>query len=148
MSTTSQTAAPAPSKSRAPNAASVQISAVAGGVFLAALSWTALVYLIVDTLPTVPNRWLFFLLLQIALSGTALPFVHLLHQRFDRPESPPVPYTILVRQSIWVGLFGVICLWLRIPRLLSLPMALIVLGALLMVEVLLRLRERTQWHPE
>lgn len=148
MSTAPQTAAPPQPKPRVPNAASVQISAVAAGVFLAALSWTALVYLIVDTLPTVPNRWLFFLLLQIALSGTALPFVHLLHQRFDRPGAPPMPYIILVRQAIWVGLFGVVCLWLRIPRLLSVPMALIVLGSLIMVEFLLRLRERTQWHPE
>lgn len=121
---------------------------MAAGIFLAALSWTALVYLIIDTLPTVPNRWLFFLLLQIALSGTALPFVRFLHLRFDRPGSAPLPYTVLVRQSIWVGLFGVICLWLRIPRLLSIPMALIVIGALFMVELLLRLRERTQWRPE
>ena len=137
-----------PPTTHSPNVESVNISAVAAGILLAALSWTALGWLIFNTLPTVPNRWLFFLLLQIALSGTALPFVRYLHQRFDRPGPSPISYIVLVRQSVWVGLFGVICLWLRIPRLLSLPLALIVLGALLMVEFFLRLRERTQWHPE
>jgi hypothetical protein len=90
----------------------------------------------------------FFLLLQVALTGSALPFVHYLHQRFGRPGSAPLGYIVLVRQSIWVGLFGVICLWLRIPRLLSIPLAVVVLGALIMVEFFLRLRERSQWHPE
>jgi hypothetical protein len=144
MASTSQTS----HTSHSPNVESVNISAVAGGVLLAALAWTGLAWLIFNTLPTVPNRWLFFLLVQIALSGTALPFVRYLHQRYDRPAAPPVSYTVLVRRSVWVGLFGVICLWLRIPRLLSIPLALIVLGALVMVEFFLRLRERTQWHPE
>ena len=96
----------------------------------AAVALPALVWLIFNTLPTVPNRWVFFLLLQVALTGSALPFVHYLHQRFDRPGSTPLGYIVLVRQSIWVGLFGVICMWLRIPRLLSIPLAVVVLGAL------------------
>ncbi len=133
---------------RSPSVESVHISAVAGGVLLAALAWTGLVWLIFNTIATVPNRWLFFLLVQVALSGTALPFVRYLHQRFDKPGSPPLNYMVLVRQSILAGLYGVICLWLRIPRLLSIPMALVVLLALVMVEFLLRLRERTQWRPE
>jgi hypothetical protein len=138
----------APLRSRSPNIESVYVSTVGGGILLAAIGWTGLVWLIFNSLPTVPNRWLFFLLLQIALSGTALPFVRYLHQRFARKEVPPVGYIVMVRQSIWVGLFGVVCLWLRIPRLLSIPLAVIVLAALVMVEFLLRLRERTQWQPE
>ena len=133
---------------RSPSVESVHISAVAGGILLAALAWTALVWLIFNTIATVPNRWLFFLLAQVALSGTALPFVRYLHQRFDKPGLPPLNYMVLVRQSILVGLYGVICLWLRIPRLLSVPLALILLLALVMVEFFLRLRERTQWRPE
>jgi hypothetical protein len=137
-----------PPPSRAPSIESGQASAVAAGVLLAAIGWTALVWLIFNSLPTVPNRWLFFLLFQVALSGTALPFVRYLHQRFDKPGSTPVTYDVLVRQSLWVGLLGVACLWLRIPRLLSLPLALVLIAALVMVEFLLRLRERTQWRPE
>jgi hypothetical protein len=137
-----------PSQPNPPQVESAQASAVAGGVMLAAIGWTALIWLIFNSLPTVPNRWLFFLLFQVALTGTALPFVRYLHQRFDKPGSTPLGYIVLVRQSLWVGLFGVACLWLRIPRLLSIPLALVLLAALVTVEFLLRQRERAQWRPE
>jgi hypothetical protein len=55
---------------------------------------------------------------------------------------------VLLRQAIWVGLFGTICAWLRIPRLLSIPVAIVVALALSAIESLLRLRERTQWRPD
>jgi hypothetical protein len=131
-----------------PELESIYASTVAGGILLAAVSWTALIWLIFNELPTVPNRWLFFLLFQIGLSGTAVPFVRFLHRRFDKPGDPPLNVEVLIRQSVLVGLFGTICLWLRIPRLLSLLVALVVLVALVMVESLLRLRERTAWRPE
>lgn len=139
---------PTPPRPRSPEIESTHASAVAAGVLLAAITWTALAWLIFNDLPTVPNRWLFYMLLQVALSGTALPFVRYLHQRFDRPDSPLIGYGVLVRQSIEVGIFGMICAWLQIPRLLSIPVVLIVAAALVVIEFLLRLRERTQWRPE
>ncbi len=116
------------------------------GLVLAAGAWSGLIWLIANTLPTVPNRWLFFALLQIGMTGMALPFVTYLHRRFGRGRN--LTPLVLIRQASWVGLFATTCAWLRIPRLLSLPIALLVLGALIVIEVLLRVREVTRWRPE
>lgn len=123
-------------------------SVVAAGVMLAAAGWIGLAWLVTNKLPTVPNRWAFFALLQIALTGTALPLVRYLNQRFGRQRGLFVEPGVLVRQATWIGLLGTSCAWLRIPRLLSLPLVIILALALAGIEALLRLRERMQWHPE
>ena len=112
-----------------------------------AAGWAGLVWLITNRLPTVPNRWLFFALLQVALTGTALPFVHYLNERFRRSGAPSVPPNVLVRQDNWVGLFGTACAWLRVPRVLSWPVAFFLALSLVAIETFLRLRERSQWRP-
>lgn len=123
-------------------------SVVVAGVLLAAAGWIALAWLITNQLPNVPNRWMFFALLQIALTGTALPLVRYLNQRFGRQRGLFVEPGVLVRQATWIGLLGTSCAWLRIPRLLSLPLFIILALALTGIEVLLRIRERMQWRPE
>lgn len=137
-----------PTPSRADTLNAAQISAVVAGVVLAVGGWSGLFWLIGNQLPTVPNRWVFYALLHIALTGTALPFVRLLHRRFTRDHGLSLTATTLIRQATWVGIFGTACAWLRIPRLLSLPLAIILIIALIVVESLLRLRERMQWHPD
>ncbi len=129
-------------------AESSSVSVVAAGVALGVLGLAGLAWLIANTLPTIPNRWLFFAFLQIGLMGMALPFVRYLHQRFAPKTGAADNPAVLIRQSAWVGLFGTLCVWLRIPRLLSLPVVLIVLAALVAVEFFFRLRERMQWRPE
>lgn len=123
-------------------------SVVVAGVLLAVGGWSGLVWLVANTLPTVPNRWAFYALLQIALTGTALPFVRFLNRRFARSRGLFIPPGVLVRQATWVGLYGTICAWLRIPRLLSIPLAVLLALAFVMIEFLLRLRERIQVNPE
>lgn len=123
-------------------------SVTIAGAILAVSGWSGLAWVVTHTLPTVPNRWAFYALLHIAVTGTALPFVRLLHQRFSREGGALISPAVLVRQATWVGLFVTTCVWLRIPRLLSLPLALVIALALVVVEALLRLRERTQWRPE
>src|SRR5574341_1111855 len=123
-------------------------SVVVAGVIMAVAGWSGLVWLLTNELPTVPNRWTFYALLQIALTGTALPFIRVLHQRFSREHALFIKPGVMVRQAIWVGLFGTACAWLRIPRLLSLPLAIVLILALIVIETLLSLRERMQWHPE
>ncbi|MCK6584379.1 MAG: hypothetical protein L6Q49_14885, partial [Anaerolineales bacterium] len=49
---------------------------------LAAIGWGGLYLVITMTLPFVWSRWGFFALLLMALTGTALPVVYYLHQRF------------------------------------------------------------------
>jgi hypothetical protein len=130
------------------SAETAHTSAVVAGVIMAVGGWSGLIWLLANALPTVPNRWAMYALLQIALTGTAIPFVRFLHQRFSRGGGLFVPPGVLVRQATWVGLFGTTCAWLRIPRLLSIPTALVIALALVIIESLLRLRERTQWRPQ
>lgn len=129
---------------------SEHISVATAGAILAVVGWSGVAWLVwlSGRLPTVPNRWVFYILLQIALTGTALPFVRLLHRRFSRQRALYVRSGVMVRQAIWVGLFGTTCAWLRIPRLLSGPMAIVIALALIAIESLLRLRERMAWRPE
>lgn len=119
-------------------------SVVLAGVALAVGGWSGLVWLVTNTLPTVSNRWAFYALVQIALTGTALPFVRFLHKRFSRAGGLYVTPGVLVRQATWVGLFVTTCVWLRIPRLLSVPLVILIALALAAIEFLLRARERMQ----
>jgi hypothetical protein len=123
------------------------ISVMVAAVLMTVGGWSGLVYLFINTLPTVVNRWIFFALFYVALSGTSLPFIRYLNKRFARSGVPPVPGMVLVRQSCWVGLFGTACAWLRIPRVLSWSVAFFLALALVMIEIFLRLRERAQWSP-
>lgn len=119
-------------------------SVVMAGILLAVGGWSGLVWLVSNTLPTVPNRWAFYALLHVALTGTALPFVRYLNKRFARERGLFIRPGMLVRQATWVGLFGTACAWLRIPRLLSIPLTILLVLALFAIEALLRLRERLQ----
>lgn len=95
--------------------------------------------------PSAGARWLFFLLWLMALTGSALPFVRYLHRRFARA---PVVSGVLLRQALWVGLFGATCAWLQIGRLLSPAIAALIAAGLGGVEWFLRMRERSHWAPE
>lgn len=120
-------------------------SLLIAAVILATAGWSGLYLLMNATLPTVGPRWLFFFLWTMAAIGTSLPFIWLLHRRFDRR---PAPSRVLLRQAIWVGLYTVICLWLQINRSLSLPLALLIGLGLVAFEWFLRLVERSTWSPD
>ena len=98
------------------------------------------------TLPTVGPRWLFFFMGVLALTGSALPFLAFLNRRF--PSTPPATSGVILRQSLWVGIYGTTLAWLQIGRVLTLPMALVLAIGLVIIEWLMRLRERSQWKPE
>ncbi len=115
-------------------------------IVLAAIGWPGLYLLMQATQPTVGPRWLFFFLLTLATTGTALPFVWLLRRRFA-PNSP-VPAGVLLRQGIWVGLYVGLLVWLQVNRSLELSLAILLGLALIVFEWLLRLMERSTWRPE
>lgn len=119
-------------------------SVLIAGLLLAGIGWSGLLYLIANTLPTVGMRWMFFGLLYTAFSGTALPFARYLNERFRRPGAPPVSPNVLVRQSSWVGLLVTASAWLRVPRVLSWPVAFFLALSLAAIETFLRLRERSE----
>ena len=107
--------------------------------------WVGLFFLINYTLPTVGPRWLFFFLEVLALTGTVLPIVAFLNRRFQ--SDPPPTSGVIMRQSLWVGVYGATLAWLQIGRVLTLALAVLLALGLIVIEWLLRLRERSQWNP-
>lgn len=117
------------------------------GLLIAALlmmliGWLGLFQLISTSLPRIGGElWLFFGLLQVAVTGTVIPLVRFVNIRFTSLMDDVPPGGVIVRQSVWVGLFALTCAWLQIPRALSLPLAIFVALVFIVVEIFLRTRE-------
>ena len=115
-------------------------------IVLTVIGWVGLVILIRVFVPTLGPRWLFFFLGVLALTGPVLPLVYFLNLRF--PSDPPVEDMVILRQSLWVGVFGSTVAWLQLGRVLTTGMALLLAGVFILIEFLLRLFERSRWNPE
>jgi len=113
---------------------------------LAAIGWIGLILLVNAALPTIGPRWLFFAFLTTAATGTALPFVWLLHRRFDRAAAGAHP-SVLLRQAMLLGLYVSLCAWLQINRSLGLGLALAIAAGFAAIEGLIRLIEGSRWRP-
>jgi hypothetical protein len=120
-------------------------SLIIAAIILAAIGWLGLYFLLTSTLPTVGPRWLFFFLWTLAVTGTVLPFVWMLHLRFGANQ--PAPPSTLLRQGLWVGLYTTLCIWLQINRNLSLSLAVLLAVGLVAIEWFLRVLERSTWRP-
>jgi len=107
--------------------------------------WGGVAALVYFTEPLVWMRWAMFALLFLALTGTAIPIVYFFHLRF--PSDSPVGPRVILRQAQWVGVYGLVLLWLRWGKLLTLWLTLGFAGGLLAIEWLIRLRERSKWSP-
>jgi len=110
-------------------------------IILAGLGWAGVIFLTSQTLPTIGPRWLFFAAWLTALTGTAIPFAHYLNKRFAKVIPPD---GVILRQSLWVGLFGATCAWLLLGRALNWASALLLAAALIAIEGFLLLRERSR----
>jgi hypothetical protein len=107
--------------------------------------WGGLSWVVIFTLPTVWQRWLFFLLLVIALSATALPVTYYLNLRFL--SNPPANEGTILRQALWLGVYGSTLAWLQLGGIVTM-WTIIGLGfGLIVLEYFIRLRERTRWQP-
>lgn len=113
--------------------------------FLAFGGWAGLILLFSMALPNLGARWLFFVLWVIALTGTAVPFVRYLNRRFAKGQAPPA---VMLREALFVGLFGAVLAWLQVSRVLTAPVALLIAAGLAALDGLLRLRDRSRWIPE
>ncbi len=111
---------------------------------MAVVGWIGLIFLIYTTLPTVGPRWLFFFLSTLAITGTALPFIWLLHRRFSK--SGHAPSSTLLREALLFSLYVEVLIWLQINRSLSLPLAILFALSLIGIEYLLRILERSRWR--
>src|SRR5690606_18649016 len=117
------------------------IGVLIAALLLALVGWVGLYQLVTANLPRVGPRWLFFVFLQLAVTGTVIPVVRFLNVRFTLMERELPPGGVIVRQSIWIGLFVVTCAWLQIPRVLSWPIVFFLALIFVVVEIFLRSRE-------
>ena len=120
-------------------------SFIPAAIILAVIGWGGLFGLLNFTLPTVIPQWFFFFLSVLALTGTVLPVVAFLNQRF--PTNPPVSSGVVVREAIWVGIYFPTLAWLQLGRVLTPALILLLAIGFASIEVLLRLREQSQWKP-
>ena len=115
-------------------------------LILMGLGWGGIYAIVTYTKPDGGTRWLFFFTLILAVTGTVLPLVAFLNRRFS--SRPPVSNFVVMRQALWFGVFVATIGWLQIGQVLTPAMALLIAVGLAIIEMLLRLRERSQWKPE
>lgn len=115
-------------------------------LFMVIVGWGGLALLVANSLPTIGPRWLFFFLLSLALSGTSLPVVYFLNIRF--PSVPPVNPGVVIREAIWVGIYGDLIAWLQLGRILTPSLMGFIGVGFILLEILLRINERSQWKPD
>jgi hypothetical protein len=105
-----------------------------------------LAVLLVQTLPTIFPRWLFIFFLVNLVTGLFMPLTYFLNKRF--PSKPLADRNVIIRQSLWFGIYAAVLAWLQLGRALTFPLAVILGAALILVEMLLRMWERSRWKPE
>jgi hypothetical protein len=132
---------PAPRLSLTDGVPPDHVGVMVAGVVMMLGGWVGIYQLVTTSLPRVGQRWMFFLLLQVAVTGTVLPFVRYLNVRFTPVDVELPPGGVLVRQSIWIGLFVVLCAWLQMPRVLNVPIAFFLALVFIVIEAFLRSRE-------
>lgn len=107
---------------------------------------TGLAALFVFMVPTLGPRWLFFFLTTLTASGFAMPIVYFLNRRFM--SQPPATAAVIVREAIWFGILVDILLWLQLGRVLNVTLTGFLIAGLILIEFLLRLRERSRFSPD
>ena len=114
-------------------------------ILLMVVGWGGLYFLITQTVPQVWPRWGFFVLSLMALTGTVLPVVYFFHRRFASEK--PAEANVIVRQALWVGIYGATLAWLQLGRLVTVYVILGLAGGLAAIEYFMRLREKSHWKP-
>ncbi len=97
------------------------------------------------SLPTIFPRWVFYFFIVLAASGLAMPVVLFLNVRF--PSKPPVGMPIILRETIWAGVYASLIAWLQLGRVLTSFLMGTLAIVVILIEVLLRIWERSRWTP-
>jgi hypothetical protein len=114
-------------------------------VLLILVGLTGLAYVIINTLPTLGPRWLFFFFLLIAVSGLAMPIVAFLNYRFQ--GNTRVDEMDIIRESILVGACADLLAWLKMGQELTPTAAMIIVVGFILIELLIRVIEHSRWKP-
>lgn len=89
---------------------------------------------------------MFFAAAVIAVTGTAVPLVAYLN-RIIKPFGPAT-FEMIVREATFIGVYAGILIWLNKGQVLTYGLTIILGIGLFIVELLIRLRTRSEWHPE
>ncbi len=119
---------------------------LASTISLLVIGWGAAAFSILALTPTVWARWLLFFGGTLGLTGLGLPITWFLNLRFK--SNPPVGAGVIVRQAIWVGIYGAVLIWLQQVRLVTIWSGLGLAAGLIAIEYLVRMRERARWQPK
>lgn len=111
---------------------------------LLGLGWGGLFLLLNATEPDLGPRWLFFFLVVVGFTGIGLPVVVFIYQRF--PPSQPPAQRILIRQSLWLGIYAALLVWMNFGQVVNVGLAALVFVGIGLIELFLRLRERSFWR--
>jgi hypothetical protein len=120
-------------------------SILPAALLLAVSGWCAMFYLVFYTRPTLWPRWLFFFSIVLAITGIVLPLMAFLNRRF--PTDPVAGRSVIVREASLAGIYTATLAWLQLGRVLTLGLGFLLAGGLVLVEFLIRLREKGRWDP-
>jgi hypothetical protein len=118
---------------------------IASTISLFIFGWGCALMAVFSLTPTVWARWLLFFGGTLGLTSLALPATWFLNLRFM--SEPPAGPHVIVRQAVWVGVYGALLAWLQQERLVTLWTGLGLAAGLIAVEYLIRMRENTRWQP-
>jgi hypothetical protein len=119
---------------------------LASTIILILLGWGCAAFAVIKLTPTVWARWLLFFGGTLGLIGLALPVSWFLNLRF--PTVPPAGPTVIIREAIWVGVYGAIITWFQQERLVTLWTSIGLAIGLVAIEYLIRMRENARWQPD
>jgi hypothetical protein len=111
---------------------------IAGGA-MAGIGWVLLYQIVNTSTPLALYRWLFFIFLYMAVTGTMLPFIWYINRLF----SASVRGGTILRQGMWFGLYTATIAWLQMIRALNGSIALLLGAGIFLIEMFLVIRERS-----
>lgn len=109
------------------------------GLLLAIPSGYGLYRTVVFSLPNLGERWLFFFLLTLFVSGITLPIYAALNRYFFAAKRI-IPATV-IRESLVTAILIEVLLWFQIGRVLTSTIVFLCVGGFMLIEVLLRTRD-------
>ena len=118
---------------------------IASTIILFIIGWGSSTFAVLTLTPTVWARWLLFFGGTLGLTSLALPATWFLNLRF--PSKPPAGAAVIVRQAVWIGVYGALLTWLQQERLVTFWTGLGLAAGLGAIEYLARMRENARWQP-
>jgi hypothetical protein len=113
-------------------------------LFLTITGWGGLAVILLTTVPTLGPRWLFFFFLLLGLTGLIMPVVDFFNRRF--PSKPRAEADVIIRQSVWFGLYGCVLAWLQFGRILNSGLVIFLAIGIVSIELILRMNERSRFE--